>query len=36
MTVPGAPLAFGVFMWRDGSARDEEFDNIAPLTVRLP
>lgn len=36
MTVLGAPLAFGVFMWRDGSAGDEEFVDIAPLTVRIP
>lgn len=36
MTVLDVPLAFGVFMWRDGSAGDEEFVDIAPLTVRLP
>lgn len=36
LTVLDAPLAFGVFMWRDGSADDEEFVDIAPLTVRLP
>jgi ureidoglycolate lyase len=31
-----APLAFGVFMWRDGTAGDEEFVDIAPLTIRIP
>lgn len=36
MTVLDAPLAFGVFMWRDGTAGDEEFVDIAPLTIRLP
>lgn len=36
MTVLDAPLAFGVFMWRDGTAGDEEFVDIAPLTIHLP
>ena len=36
MTVLDTPLAFGVFMWRDGTAGDEQFVDIAPLTIRLP
>jgi ureidoglycolate lyase len=36
LTVLDAPLAFGVFMWRDGTTGDEEFVDIAPVTVRLP
>jgi ureidoglycolate lyase len=36
LTVLDAPLAFGVFMWREGSAGDEEFVDIDPLTIRLP
>jgi ureidoglycolate lyase len=33
MTVLDAPASFAVFMWRDGSAGDEEFVDIAPLVV---
>ena len=33
LTVLDAPAAFAVFMWRDGSADDEEFVDIAPLLV---
>ncbi len=36
MTVLGAPLSFAIFMWRDGTSGDEEFVDIAPLTIRLP
>lgn len=36
LTVLDAPLGFGVFMWRDGTAGDEEFVDIDPVTVRLP
>jgi ureidoglycolate lyase len=36
LTVLDAPLGFGVFMWRDGTAGDEEFVDIAPVTIRLP
>ncbi|MFW5681159.1 MAG: ureidoglycolate lyase [Pseudomonadota bacterium] len=33
LTVLEAPAGFAVFMWRDGSPGDEEFVDIAPLTV---
>jgi ureidoglycolate lyase len=36
LTVLGAPVAFAVFMWRDGSADDEEFVTIDPLRVIVP
>lgn len=36
LTVLGAPLQVAVFMWRDGSADDEEFVTIDPLPVILP
>jgi ureidoglycolate lyase len=36
LTVLDGPLGFGVFMWRDGTAGDEEFVDIAPVTIVLP
>jgi ureidoglycolate lyase len=33
LTVLEAPAGFAVFMWRDGGAGDEEFVDIAPLTI---
>lgn len=35
LTVLDAPLAFGVFMWRDGTAGDEEFVDIAPTGIAI-
>ena len=36
LTVLDAPARFAVFMWRDGTAGDEEFVNVQPFTVELP
>jgi ureidoglycolate lyase len=36
MTVLDAPARFAVFMWRDGTAGDEEFVKVAPFTLELP
>jgi ureidoglycolate lyase len=35
LTVLDAPLAFGVFMWRDGTAGDEEFVDITPTEIAI-
>ena len=36
LTVLDAPARFAVFMWRDGTAGDEEFVDVQPFTVELP
>jgi ureidoglycolate lyase len=36
LTVLGSPLGFGVFMWRDGTQGDEEFAEIAPVSIVIP
>lgn len=33
LTVLDAPAVFAVFMWRDGGSGDEEFVDIAPVTI---
>ncbi|MGE0717673.1 MAG: ureidoglycolate lyase [Alphaproteobacteria bacterium] len=35
LTVLDRPTRFAVFMWRDGTAGDEEFVPVAPFTVRI-
>lgn len=35
-TVLDAPARFAVFMWRDGTAGDEEFVDVAPFTLQMP
>lgn len=35
LTVLDAPAIFAVFMWRDGTAGDEEFLDVAPVTINL-
>ena len=36
LTVLDAPARFAVFMWRDGTAGDEEFVDVEPFAVELP
>lgn len=36
LTVLDRPGRFAVFMWRDGTDGDEEFVDVAPLTVEIP
>lgn len=36
LTVLDRPGRFAVFMWRDGSAGDEEFVPVEPFTIRIP
>jgi ureidoglycolate lyase len=36
LTVLDRPGRFAVFMWRDGTAGDEEFVSVPPFTVRIP
>ena len=36
LTVLGQATSFAVFMWRDGTAGDEEFVDVQPFTVELP
>lgn len=36
LTVLDRPAHFAVFMWRDGTAGDEEFVDVGPLNVELP
>jgi ureidoglycolate lyase len=35
LTVLDRPARFAVFMWRDGTAGDEEFVPVSPFTVRV-
>lgn len=35
MTVLGAPADFAIFMWRDGTATDEEFVPVTPFDLVL-
>jgi len=35
-TVLDRPGRFAIFMWRDGSAGDEEFVPVAPFTIEIP
>ncbi|CAN5803897.1 ureidoglycolate lyase [soil metagenome] len=36
LTVLDRPGRFAIFMWRDGSAGDEEFVPVAPVTIHIP
>jgi ureidoglycolate lyase len=36
LTVLDRPASFAVFMWRDGTAADEEFFDIVPTLVHFP
>jgi ureidoglycolate lyase len=36
LTVLDRPASFAVFMWRDGTAGDEEFVPVEPFTVAAP
>lgn len=36
LTVLDRPAQFAVFMWRDGTASDEEFVPVTPFTVEAP
>jgi ureidoglycolate lyase len=36
LTVLDRPGRFAVFMWRDGTAGDEEFVPVEPFTIRIP
>jgi ureidoglycolate lyase len=36
LTVLDRPGCFAVFMWRDGTAGDEEFVPVEPFTVHIP
>ena len=36
LTVLDQPTRFAVFMWRDGTAGDEEFVDVQPMAVELP
>lgn len=36
MSALDAPARFAVLMWRDGTAEDEEFVDVAPFTLDLP
>ncbi len=36
LTVLDRPARFAIFMWRDGTATDEEFVPVIPFTVDIP
>jgi ureidoglycolate lyase len=36
LTVLDRPGRFAIFMWRDGTAGDEEFVSVEPFAIRIP